>query len=224
MGKSFVLKGLSGRPGGYVMQAPGALRIRVQGFEGKKARLIVIYADGKERSFCVDCADGEMEKPDAGGTLSAAYVTVEGALVLHTGDAAQKAFENSRVQAQMRHDLNEEKAVRAAVSISISHTDQQPRQREKEETEVANRKGKASRTQEGEQDQCTQSENKVATQANTASTPSCGEAVSDEDSRDMGGPVTLGDTHMECAMPERRWPPPPCMPRARYVSGCWEEG
>lgn len=217
MGKSFVLKGLSGRPGGYVMQAPGALRIRVQGFEGKKACLIVIYADGKERSFCVDCADGEMEKPDAGGTLSAAYVTVEGALVLHTGDAAQKAFENSRAQAQMTHYLNEEKAARAAALTGASHAEGEPRHHEKRETE-------ASQAQEGKQAQCMQTEDGASAQANTAGAPSCGGTVSGEEERGVGGQAALGDAHMECAMPERRWPPPPCMPRARYVSGCWEEG
>lgn len=224
MGKSFVLKGLSGRPGGYIMQAPGTLRIRTQGIDGKKACMTVLYADGKERSFCVDCADGEIEKPDASGALSAAYVTVEGALVLHTGDAARRAFESSRAQAQMTHDLNEEKAARAAALTGVSHAEGEPRHYEKRETEGANRQEEASQAQEGKQAQCMQTEDGASAQANTAGAPSCGGTVSGEEERGVGGQAALGNAHMECAMPERRWPPPPCMPRARYVSGCWEEG
>ena len=224
MGKSFVLKGLSGRPGGYVMQAPGTLRIRVQGIEGKKACLTAIYADGKERTFGVDCADGEIEKNDAGGTLFAAYVTVEGALVLHTGDAALSAFEKSRAHARMTHDLDEEKAQRAAAPTGVFHAEPLKRQPEKLEAEETDRQEKAGRAQEGKQDQCMQTEDNAAAQAIDTGIPSCLRGVSGENGRDKGGQADLGDPNLYCVRPAGLWPPPPCMPLARYVSGCWEEG
>lgn len=40
-----------------------------------------------------------------------------------------------------------------------------------------------------------------------------------EDARTHAGHQGEGDT-IEAA--ERRWPPPPCMPGARYVNGAWE--
>lgn len=219
MGKSFVFKGLSGRPGGYIMQAPGVLRIRTKGIAGKSARLTAVYADGKERTFGVEPGEAEAEKPDAGGQLAAAYVTVDDELVLHTGDAARKAFEQNRRQARMAAYLREEEAARAPASGEPSG-EARSTATAKEKEGIAPEASAAGATggAPAERREC------KGKPVHAASVQSAAIACADESGGESGGHAGLDSAHPGCAMPERRWPPPPCLMRARYVCGHWAEG
>ena len=43
------------------------------------------------------------------------------------------------------------------------------------------------------------------------------------ETQDAPGAVDKNDAREDAQWPEPRWPAPPCMPRARYVSGRWED-
>lgn len=159
MGKSYVLKGLSGKLGGYVMQGSGVLRVRFTPGIDHPVRVTALYEGGRTAAFEGTFGGEEMERPDGGGALAGAYVTAGGALLLHTGEAARAAFAHSREAADDRP------AARAAP-----------------------------------QQQRTQGEPRRETEPRSA-----------QDSRAE-----------EETLPQRRWPPPPCMPAARYVGGRWE--
>lgn len=64
----------------------------------KKACLTAVYEDG-ERNFEGGFDGYETERPNDGGRLIGAYVTADGKMVLDTGTAARKAFENRKTTA-----------------------------------------------------------------------------------------------------------------------------
>ena len=109
MGKNFVLRGLSGRPAGFVMQAPGVLRFKAQGFAGRRVCLVALYADGTQAEFAGEMEEGENERADRGGCLSGAYLEAEGALLLYTDERARAAYEKNRTRERMRSFEKEER-------------------------------------------------------------------------------------------------------------------
>ena len=94
MNESFVFKNKKGATCGYIMARGRQLRIRLpEGME--KACLTAVYEDG-ERNFEGGFDGYETERPNDGGRLIGAYVTSDGKMVLDTGTAARKAFENRK--------------------------------------------------------------------------------------------------------------------------------
>ena len=94
MNESFVFKNKKGATCGYIMARGRQLRIRLpEGME--KACLTAVYEDG-ERNFEGGFDGYETERPNDGGRLIGAYVTADGKMVLDTGTAARKAFENRK--------------------------------------------------------------------------------------------------------------------------------
>lgn len=97
MNESFVFKNKNGATCGYIMARGRQLRIRLpEGME--KACLTAVYEDG-ERNFEGGFDGYETERPNDGGRLIGAYVTADGKMVLDTGTAARKAFENRKATA-----------------------------------------------------------------------------------------------------------------------------
>ena len=97
MNESFVFKNKKGATCGYIMARGRQLRIRLpEGME--KACLTAVYEDG-ERNFEGGFDGYETERPNDGGRLIGAYVTADGKMVLDTGTAARKAFENRKATA-----------------------------------------------------------------------------------------------------------------------------
>lgn len=98
MNESFVFKNKKGATCGYIMARGRQLRIRLpEGME--KACLTAVYEDG-ERNFEGGFDGYETERPNDGGRLIGAYVTADGKMVLDTGTAARKAFENRKATAR----------------------------------------------------------------------------------------------------------------------------
>ena len=97
MNESFVFKNKKGARCGYIMARGKQLRIRLpEGME--KSCLTAVYEDG-ERNFEGGFDGYETERPNDGGRLIGAYVTADGKMVLDTGTAARKAFENRKATA-----------------------------------------------------------------------------------------------------------------------------
>lgn len=97
MNESFVFKNKKGATCGYIMARGRQLRIRLpEGME--KACLTAVY-EGGERNFEGGFDGYETERPNDGGRLIGAYVTADGKMVLDTGTAARKAFENRKATA-----------------------------------------------------------------------------------------------------------------------------
>ena len=97
MNESFVFKNKKGATCGYIMARGRQLRIRLpEGME--KVCLTAVYEDG-ERNFEGGFDGYETERPNDGGRLIGAYVTADGKMVLDTGTAARKAFENRKATA-----------------------------------------------------------------------------------------------------------------------------
>ena len=214
MGKSFVLKGLSGRPGGYVMQAMGTLRVKASGMAGRSARLTALYEGGRSAAFDGEWPDGERALPDAGGRLIGAYLTVGGALALHTGDAAREAYARSRAGERMKAPTLSEKKEAPERARAEAQGKMQAGTGEKkdvgEEAERAAKRGREERTakRDGERARTGEGDARDALAAGKGG----GQGSA-------GHSTSAGMAH---ELPQRRWPPPPCMPAARYVCGRWE--
>ena len=94
MVRSFVLKGMTGKPEGYLMQGFGVVRFKAGAMQ--KARMTIIRADGRQTVWEDAWTDGENERPDDGGKIAAAYVTENGVLRLYTDETAKKMFEKEK--------------------------------------------------------------------------------------------------------------------------------
>lgn len=91
MGRSFVLKGATGKPEGYLIQGQGVVRFK--GGAMDNARMTIIRADNRKTVWEGTWTAEENEHPDDGTKIAAAYVTENGVLRLYTDEAAKRAFE-----------------------------------------------------------------------------------------------------------------------------------
>lgn len=224
MGKNFVLRGLSGRPAGFVMQAPGVLRFKAQGFAGRRVCLVALYADGTQAEFAGEMEEGENERADRGGCLSGAYLEAEGALLLYTDERARAAYEKNRTRERMRSFEKEERERResradgTADPSDSSKSNQSERSRwEREQRNQPEEIGGTDRGTGGAVAGKAETEKERAPEGRMEKTAGAGKS-----GEDAGGSIIPADLQEMHGLPQRRWPPPPCMPGARYVSGRWE--
>lgn len=167
MGKSFVLKDASGRPGGYVMQSFGQICCRADGIRGP-AQLALLDGD----AICAQLAltEGEESRwPDPGYALKGAVVHAERSVLLCSDGETQRAFERLACRPQQN------------ASPHAERNGAREERRRDGMTESVSAEGK-------------NTEESGHTEKSAAE-----------------------------ALPQRRWPPPPCSPAARYTCGRWQE-
>lgn len=205
MGKSFVLKGAGGRPGGYLTQGFGRIRCKVQAAAAGQMEVTLLYADGKETRHSV--TDGAEEAwPDAGRTLTGGYVTVNDALLMDSGEVGRRAFE--RQGERMRAGQREARAARQKREAHTAETD------EEHAGVHGEPKGAENLQTEEQNDQATRGEEPLGERSMQAA---------ERDNRAGRGEEPAARAPAPHRWPEHRWPPPPCWPSARYEAGRWTQ-
>ena len=94
MGKSFVLKDASGRPGGYLMQGMREICCRA---DTPAQQAVLLFEDGtsEERALC---GGQEAYWPGDGRMLRGGFICADGRMLLSTGEEARSAFERMTLQ------------------------------------------------------------------------------------------------------------------------------
>lgn len=98
MGKSFVLKDASGRPGGYLVQGMRDICCRA-GHLTQPSEMVLLFDDGTQQTHAIESGE-EAYWPGGGGLLCGGFLCADGRLLLATGEAARAAFE--RLSGQKR--------------------------------------------------------------------------------------------------------------------------
>ena len=163
MGKNYVLKDRTGRPGGYLLESGGSLCCRVQ-TGGQRATLIALFEGGVQETYTLSCGDGEQTWPCGARGLCGGGVFAGDRLLLSSGEAATRAWERRRIRP-------------AGESVP--------------------RRSEAARDRA---------------------------AIPEHERHDNRAACEGADASPDVAGHERRWPPPPCWPEARYAGGHWQEG
>lgn len=88
MGKSFVLKDASGRPGGYLVQGMRETCCRA---DTPAQQAVLLFEDGTEETHAL-CGGQEAHWPCGGRLLRGGFVCADGRLLLATGEEARGAF------------------------------------------------------------------------------------------------------------------------------------
>lgn len=195
MGKSFVMKRPDGSLAGYLVQGNGTICFRAHALPVEGGELTLMLSGGAQESRPVS-GEREAAWPDRGKTVEAAYVSKDEKLLMSTGEQGRRAFETAveRAEAKRRTAMRHEQRTQAFASSQRENGECPPDQRAQK---ALSGPGEAS-----------------------VSIPDARSGGEEKESvrevKKKG--ETAPPRHL---LPERRWPPPPCMPKARYEKGGW---
>lgn len=199
MGKSFVMKRPDGSLAGYLVQGNGTICFRAHALPAEGGELTLMLSGGARESRPVS-GEREAAWSDRGRTVEAAYVSKDEKLLMSTGEQGRRAFEAALEHAQAKR-----------------RTAMQRGQRSQPFASSEDGKGERLPDQRAERP-CT------GPGGAPVLMPDAGPSGEEEE------PVREIKEEEETAqaepprhpLPERRWPPPPCMPKARYEEGSWQ--
>ncbi|MBQ4264207.1 MAG: hypothetical protein IJB85_01680 [Clostridia bacterium] len=161
MGKSFVLKDVSGRPMGYLMQAGDAVRYRISA--AYAADVTLLFEDGAVYEHSVVAHSSEKSWTHGGRSLLGGYICREGEVILATDERIRRCAWMMKAPGSVQR---------------------------KEDA------------QEGEQAEAKEQKTVLP------------DALEDDPKDDQAEEALR-------ILPDRRWPPPPCLTSVVYLHGQW---
>lgn len=196
--KHLIFKGPRNEILGFLRQSDGKVlgKARIDGAE--KATVTLCFEDGASEALEFAPDGAEREWPARGRrAVACAYVTAQGRLLLWTDERAKRAFEAEKLRSRQ----GPPKTARAQRHASV--------EREREGAEPP------APPKPPEEEQTTGAKIEEDTQIPSPVRP---------DERRTARLQSAYRLRREAwRLPDRRWPPPPCMPRARYHDGEWTE-
>lgn len=221
MGKNFVLKAPGGRLAGCLMQGGGRILCKVCSNPPAGTQAVLLYEDGGETRHPLKEDSMESEWTDCGRGIRDVYIASGGVLLMASGDGARRAFErggNHMPQNDRRNNAKPRES--GAVPAGAAQTGFN--KAEAKEDESADLAPEEPSLEESRGIAAEPGENALSERSWPDAIP--GEM---DETRETDPNVAQRErpSREERAhgLPERRWPPPPCMPSARYEQGKWTQ-
>lgn len=196
--RSFLLKEARGGVGGILRQSGGRIVCKAQG--AGEGALTLLFADGSRSEFTLPLDGAEHAFDDGGRAVEGAYVTAEdGRAQFATDERARSACAQAIERAERER---ERRAARERASEKAP--ERAPERAPGKASEEKIREELEEKPQEKPEERA--SDGVETAIAGAESAAKAGEAA-----------------RAGAGLPEGRWPPPPCMPGARYRDGRWTD-
>ncbi|MDO5378002.1 MAG: hypothetical protein Q4G52_06685 [Clostridia bacterium] len=205
MGKSFVMKRPDGSLAGYLVQGDGKICFRAHALPEDGAELTLVFSDGAGESRAIS-GEREIVWPDRGKNAEAAFVAKGERLIMSTGEQGRRAFKAALERAEAKRRTAARRASRTPPPRPENEPDGGAEQCLQEAENPAEPSAGPNGLRDAEAGRAASEETEHAAQASQP----LQEARKDAE-----------DAPFQDAAPERRWPPPPCAPKARYEEGRW---